>query len=163
LHVESVAWVSERKDVLSTLLFLLTLFSYARYVELKSLHTPRSTLLYALTLLFFALGLMSKPMLVTLPFVLLLLDFWPLRRVMDGKWRVGMARLACEKVPFFILSVASCVVTFLAQKHGGAVSTSISLGARMSNALISYARYLGKFCWPEKLSVLYPHPGHWPA
>lgn len=208
LHVESVAWVSERKDVLSGFFFLLTLWAYAKYVtsvegparKKSEIRMPKSegnpnaknpnvsasgtlhfVLWYGLAVIFFALGLMSKPMLVTLPFVLLLLDYWPLRRVpgvppplltsarqAEGRVTGGANRssipwLILEKVPFFILSVVSSVITFFAQKHGGAVSTSISLGARIANALVSYGRYLGKFLWPQTLSVLYPHPGEWPA
>jgi tetratricopeptide (TPR) repeat protein len=203
LHVESVAWVSERKDVLSALFFLLTVWAYVRYAEERSsgvlecrnmgksearnresqIHSsPPPTLpsasnpsihqsinplipssaarFYALSLFFFALGLMSKPMLVTTPFVLLLLDYWPLRRV-----RSPAFKLVLEKVPFFLLSAASSVITFVVQRKGGAVSslTTLSLGARAANAVVSYARYLGKTFWPVNLSVLYPHPGHWPA
>ena len=140
---------------------------------------------YLLALFLFALGLMSKPMLVTLPFVLLLLDYWPLERVTRAGWRVARTegrgpraegadalrstlhasgpflRLFLEKVPFFALALISCIVTFYAQKSGGAVSTSISAGARAANAVVSYARYLGKTFWPADLSVLYPHPGYW--
>ncbi len=211
LHVESVAWISERKDVLSGLFFMLTLWAYARYAEeSKALSLMAKTggqepgvrsqesksgiqhrgprnpnharRYYAFTLILFALGLMSKPMLVTLPFVLLLLDYWPLRRLkfqdssaLPGRtgasalkrnagWELNaLGSLIWEKAPFLALSLVSSVVTFAAQQKGGAVSTSISLNARLANALISYARYLGKAIWPEKLSVLYPHPGHWPA
>ncbi|MEY2430101.1 MAG: hypothetical protein QOJ40_2986, partial [Verrucomicrobiota bacterium] len=208
LHVESVAWVSERKDVLSGFFFLLTLWAYSKYVtsvegpasKKSEFRMPKSegnpnaknpnasasgtlhfALWYGLAVIFFALGLTSKPMLVTLPFVLLLLDYWPLRRVSGvppplltsarqaegrvtgGGNRSSIPWLILEKVPFFILSVVSSVITFLAQKHGGAVSTSISMGARIANALVSYGRYLGKFLWPQTLSVLYPHPGEWPA
>src|SRR5438034_2202091 len=121
---------------------------------------------------------MSKPMLVTLPFVLLLLDYWPLNRVRPAVTGAGVNPaakqtphrilpaflfLVAEKIPFFVLSLFSSYITFLVQRKGGAVSTSISLGARIANALISYCRYIGKMFWPEKLSVLYPHPGHWPA
>jgi len=216
LHVESVAWVSERKDVLSALFFLLTLGAYGQYA------TRRSGICYGLGLVFFALGLMSKPMLVTVPFVLFLLDWWPL-----GRWqlsapakepasrptaqpagptgpgtsttaarnrgnkgprkrgpseredslaamgsdgaptarREGPAgwRLVAEKLPFFGLAAASSVVTFTVQRKGGAVSTVLSLDARLANAAISYVRYIAKTFWPVNLSVLYPHPGHWPG
>jgi tetratricopeptide (TPR) repeat protein len=174
LHVESVAWVSERKDVLSGLFFLLTLGCYGRYVDPVSrvtLHAPRSTLppalvWYLLSLVMFALGLMSKPMLVTLPFILLLLDYWPLHRT-ESDTRASRARtligLFMEKLPFFALVGASSVVTFIVQQKGGAVSTSLSLGARIANALISYVRYIGKLFWPSDLSMLYPHPIHWPV
>ncbi len=102
---------------------------------------------------------MAKPMLVTLPFVLLLLDYWPLRR-----WK-NPGALLIEKIPFFVLSAASCVVTFVVQQRGGAVSgmTVLSLGQRVCNVFVSYARYLQKTFWPVHLSVLYPHPRTWPA
>ena len=159
LHVESVAWISERKDVLSGLFFFLTIRAYARYVEEFKVQNSKCKVSYAAALVFFALGLMSKPMLVTVPFVLLLLDLWPLRRLNSP----ALPRLLLEKIPFFALAVGSCVVTFLVQRKGGAVSASISQGARISNALVSYARYLGKTFWPFDLSVLYPHPGQWAA
>jgi tetratricopeptide (TPR) repeat protein len=171
LHVESVAWVSERKDVLSGLFFLLTLGAYTVYVEKLRARTQghaepgsagsiggRPVFYYGLSLLFFALGLMSKPMLVTLPFVLVLVDYWPLERMR----RPALGGLVLEKLPFLALSLASSVVTFVAQRKGGAVSTVLPLGARLGNAVISYVRYLAKMLWPAKLSVLYTHPGHWP-
>jgi tetratricopeptide (TPR) repeat protein len=136
---------------------------------------------YALALVFFALGLMSKPMLVTLPFVLLLVDFWPLGRLRPDQWSaeaVGEENnrsvsaensgtqsfkwVLVEKIPFLIMAIVSCIITFLVQRKGGAVATSLSLGERIANALVSYERYIGKMLWPAKLSVLYPHPGHWP-
>ena len=167
LHVESVAWISERKDVLSTLFFLLMLWIYVRYVEASLTRSPSRMWLYGASLALFALGLMSKPMLVTAPFVLLLLDYWPLGRMKldseNRRLRI-LSRLLLEKVPFFAFSVASSVVTFLVQKKGGAVSTLVGLpvGARAANALVSYLRYVGKTVWPDDLAVLYPHPGHWP-
>ena len=154
LHVESVAWVAERKDVLSGLFWLLTMGAYAFYVERPGYRR------FFLALLFFILGLMSKPMLVTLPFVLLLLDFWPLRRFDVLKW--PWVRLALvEKIPFFLLTLLSCILTYMAQEQGGAVQTvdAISLPARLGNALISYIAYIGKTIWPVSLAVLYPHPG----
>jgi protein O-mannosyl-transferase len=105
-------------------------------------------------------------MLVTLPFVLLLLDYWPLRRFPPSPLRPQLSttfRLLAEKVPFVLLAAASSVITFLVQRKGGAVSTALTFGARMANALVSYVRYLGKMLWPKDLSILYPHPGHWPA
>jgi len=165
LRVESVAWISERKDVLSGLFFLLTLGAYAEYVRRRN--EPPSArnspwLWYCLALACFALGLMSKPMLVTVPFLLVLLDCWPLGRwQLDREGLRALVRLALEKVPFLILAAASSIITFVVQRRGGAVSTSISLGERVANALVSYARYLGKTVWPINLSVLYPHPGHW--
>jgi tetratricopeptide (TPR) repeat protein len=163
LHVESVAWISERKDVLSTFFFFLTLLSYHCYAKRKSAPSDGSVgRSYALALGFFALGLLSKPMLVTLPFVLLLLDFWPLDR-WPGDGSGTLLTLVIEKLPFFALSLISSVITFLVQREGGAVSTTISFTARLANAMVSYARYLGKTFWPVDLSVLYPHPGSWPA
>jgi len=225
LHVESVAWISERKDVLSTFFLWLTLAAYVCYVEQSTVQGPRSAgggtkgrslksqvpgpklqvpnpksqladpgpqgpdpetqgshftfyvlcstfhvspsgvRSYLLALACFALGLMSKPMLVTVPFLLLLLDYWPLERfprnLQDSEHRISLA-LVAEKLPFLALCLASSVVTFLVQRKGGAVSTSLSLAARIGNAVVSYARYMGKMCWPQNLSVLYPHPGHWP-
>jgi tetratricopeptide (TPR) repeat protein len=161
LRVESVAWISERKDVLSGAFWMLTLLAYAKYVAESKGQSRRSGVFYSLALISFALGLMSKPMLVTLPCVLLLLDYWPLNRL-D---RTTAPWLVLEKVPFVALAMASSVVTFLVQEKGGAVSRleSLPLMARLENALVSYCRYLGKTFWPVDLSVLYPHPGHWPA
>ncbi len=175
LHVESVAWVSERKDVLSAFFFLLTIGAYAKAKgqrlkakvtdEDASRFTFHVSRFYILSLLFFALGLMSKPMLVTTPFVLLLIDYWPLRRPgassLESQPVTGL-RLVLEKVPFFALSVVSSGVTFVVQRKGGAVSTALTFGERIANALVSYARYLRKMFWPDDLAVLYPHPGHWP-
>jgi len=172
LHIESVAWVAERKDVLSTFFLLVTMWTYGRYVA-----APGSRR-YLLTLLIFALGLMAKPMLVTLPFVLLLLDYWPLGRFQAGpagsndqgqvqvplssvKTRSPSSRLIWEKAPFFVVSLASCVVTFLVQQKGGAVETveAFPLTIRIGNALVSYVSYMGKMIWPQSLAVFYPHPG----
>jgi tetratricopeptide (TPR) repeat protein len=152
LRVESVVWVSERKDVLSTFFWLLTVWAYLKF------QSSKRKLYYAAAVVCFACGLMSKPMLVTLPFVLLLFDYWPLGR----SWGRG---LVIEKVPFFILAAVSSVVTFVAQRRGGAVSplSGLPLSDRVGNALISYVRYLAKIFWPARLSVLYPHPGHWPV
>jgi protein O-mannosyl-transferase len=175
LHVESVAWASERKDVLSAFFALLSLLVYPKYVSSvesggerkpSALGSPHPSLLYCLVLLLFALGLMSKPMLVTFPFVLLLLDYWPLQRFQLATFnlqRATLLRLIIEKLPFFALSVASCVITFLVQRKGGAVSTTISFGARAANAVVSYVHYVLDMFWPNRLSVLYPHPGTWPV
>ena len=222
LHVQSVAWVAERKDVLNTFFMMLTLWAYARYAQGVTGDQPSSrfgtagkwqvtrtkatadapgpsqvtghpSLFYGLALVFFALGLMSKPMLVTLPCVLLLLDYWPLKRVAGNAWpafaqklRHGrrvtsgptdespvtlnsqpstLNQLVVEKIPFILLSVIACVVTFMVQKSGGAVTTleRLSFLARMENALVSYVLYLGKMFWPENLAILYPHPGEWPV
>ena len=178
LHVESVAWISERKDVLSTCFALLTLLAYVRYAQKRSRVEGRETMAkasvpaldprlsafdYVLALFFFALGLMAKPMLVTLPFVMLLLDYWPLRRIPDFKFKLPiLMRLTLEKWPFFLLVVISCVVTYLAQRHGEAVMTlqQYPLNMRCANALISYALYLAKMIWPLHLAVFYPLPDH---
>jgi protein O-mannosyl-transferase len=158
LHVESVAWVAERKDVLSTLFWLLTTWAYVLYTE------KPGTRRYAYVIVLFALGLMCKPMLVTLPFTLLLLDHWPLgnrRQTVDNRLQKGLGKLILEKFPLFALSAASCVVTYLAQQKGSAVGTfkEYSLGIRIENSLVSYVTYLAKTVWPSKLAVLYPHPG----
>jgi tetratricopeptide (TPR) repeat protein len=147
LHVESVAWVAERKDVLSGLFWMLTLLAYARYAERPTL--GRSLGVVAA----FALGLMAKPMLVTLPCVLLLLDWWPLRRPLG--WR-----LLVEKVPLFALVAVMCVVTVQAQRSGGAVVGLAEVGIleRLVNALLSYCAYLARTFWPANLAVLYPWP-----
>lgn len=161
LHVESVAWVAERKDVLSTLFWILTMWAYVRYAE-----RPVGRR-YFLVLLLFGLGLMAKPMLVSLPIVLLLLDYWPLGRMASrgaGKGRSFRALLV-EKIPLFAMSAASSVVTYIAQQttHAMKSFSDIPLAARLENALVSYARYLGKMFWPTDLAVFYPHPvGGWP-
>jgi hypothetical protein len=181
LNVESVAWVSERKNVLSTFFWLLTLLAYTRYAQwmasdrcqvtrTNSIFSPATrhpSRFYWLALLFFALGLMSKPMVVTLPFVLLLLDHWPLGRWRINSfqdWRGRLPRLAWEKVPFFLLSAVACVVTLLVQQQGKAVQSlgRYPIDGRIENAFVSCCRYLGKTFWPENLTVFYPHPGHWP-
>lgn len=146
LHVESVAWISERKDVLSGLFCMATLWAYAHYVE------KPSVIRYSLVFLLFLLGLMSKPMTVTLPFVLLLLDYWPLNRF--GSWK----RILLEKAPLFMLSAGSSAITFIAQEAGGAVSYQLSLSLRVANSLSSYVGYMSKMFFPYPLSVFYPHP-----
>ncbi|MHC4706195.1 MAG: glycosyltransferase family 39 protein [Planctomycetota bacterium] len=171
LHVESVAWITERKDVLSTFFWMLTVAAYLRYVERPSLGR------YLLTLSLFALGLMAKPMLVTLPFVLLLLDHWPLGRFQlaqavedsDGqrlklvsvssRWKMSY-RLVLEKVPFFALSAISSVVTFIVQRSAGAVTPVEKLPShiRVINALTSYLVYIQKMIWPSRLAMFYPYP-----
>lgn len=151
LRAESVAWISERKDVLSGLFFMLTLLMYFRYV-----HSPRSILRYSAVLIAFTLGLLSKNMLVTLPFVLLLLDFWPLKRFSDFAPEV-VFRLTVEKVPLFLLTVASCVMTALVPEK---VDTDIHLPfvLRMENAIVSYITYLWQMIYPSGLACLYPNP-----
>jgi hypothetical protein len=147
LHVESVAWVAERKDVLSGFFAMLTLWAYVRYVETVSRGR------YALVVLFFVLGLASKPMLVTLPFVLLLLDVWPLARQRDFR------ALVLEKVPLFACTLASAVVTYVAQQSAGAVRTfeTLPAGRRFANAIIAYVSYIGQMIWPANLAPLYPY------
>jgi tetratricopeptide (TPR) repeat protein len=202
LHVESVAWIAERKDVLSAFFWMLTLGAYMLYVE-----KPRLTR-YMAAFFFFALGLMAKPMLVTLPFVLLLLDVWPLKRLQAGesvrscgvepvekmtkkeksrkkrkakehdvkphpavakigdtslKW-FQLLPLVREKIPFFVLSAASSMITIYAQQQGGAMVSMerIPLLTRLANAMMSYIFYIGKAIWPWNLSVFYPYPAAWP-
>ena len=202
LRVESVAWVAERKDVLSTLFWMLTLWAYSRYAgraeggrknadssktQDATRVTPRSTvpsptfgvqrsmfdvrpsplasishlpssIFYLLSLSSFALGLMSKPMLVTLPCVLLLLDYWPL-----GRLRLKTALgLVAEKLSFFLAAAAISGVTFAVQKHGGAVAGGTHFTDRVANAVVSYCRYLGKLFWPVDLAAFYPGVDHWP-
>lgn len=181
LNVESVAWVAERKNLLSTLFWLLTMWAYVRYARRPGWKR------YLLVVLMFVLGLMSKPMLVTLPCVLLLLDYWPLGRL-NGRADVGTTahhsldqaeqhtsqaelkstglrpraalRLLLEKAPLFLLSAASSVITVKAQRMDGALTAKVlPPGARLSNALVSYLSYIYKMVWPTRLAVLYPHPG----
>jgi Flp pilus assembly protein TadD len=214
LRVESVAWVTERKDVLSGFFGLLSLIAYARYAQggrrKSEGRTPKpegnpkaeprspkpeasgrwtvvrgpwsvcslpSSIFYLLSLCFLALGLMSKPMLVTWPFVMLLLDYWPLGRMQNAEVsnpphvsrftfhapRIALLPLLIEKIPFLILAASMSVVTFVVQERGGALAAGegLPLGARLGNAPISYCRYLGKLFWPTDLAVIYPHPGHW--
>jgi tetratricopeptide (TPR) repeat protein len=212
LRVESVAWISERKDVLCGFFFLLTLWAYARYAQrvtggkwqvtrIKAAAAApdssrvtrppaealakagHASLFYGLALVFFALGLMSKPMIVTLPFVLLLLDIWPLGRVAGGEWRVTgkkagkpstlnpqLSTLLLEKWPFFALALGFSALTFWLQQSQAAVSdlSKVPPGIRFANIVASYLKYLGKTVWPADLAVIYPHPanpfttGAWP-
>ncbi len=163
LHVESVAWIAERKDLLSTLFWILTMGVYLRYARRPSLGR------YLPVAILFALGLMCKPMVVTLPFVLLLMDWWPLRRMTSqdsqnsGSPPYSLSTvfgLVLEKIPLLGLSAISCFVTFVAQSWEGAVQPLdyIPLGIRISNALVSYVSYLWKMVWPSSLTVFYPHP-----
>jgi len=168
LHVESVAWIAERKDVLSTFFWMLTMAAYIRYAE-----KPKAGryLLVAVTL---CLGLMAKPMLVTLPFVLLLLDYWPLRRFRWARRDQNLFEsanfpyksatafsLIIEKIPLLIIVIISCAVTYLVQQSGGAIrlGETFPLKLRIANALISYISYIVKMFYPASLAVLYPHPG----
>jgi len=167
IHVESVAWISERKDVLSTFFLMLTIWSYIWYTEKKVF------VRYFIVILFFAFGLMSKPMLVTLPFVLLLIDYWPLSRfeiqlplrTYATHKEIIPLRLIFEKIPLFIFSLISCFVTFYAQKSGGAVTAfeTINLSTRILNACNVYVIYIYKMIYPAKLAVFYPYPKEIPA
>src|SRR5436190_7417110 len=150
LRVESVAWIAERKDVLSGLFFMLTLGAYVRYV-----HKP-SIFQYVLILVSLACGLMAKPMLVTVPFVLLLLDYWPLRRFEQSKQR--LTRLLLEKLPLLVLVVISARATIIAQRDALSTVEQVPLKWRISNALVSYCIYVGKMFWPSNLGVFYPLP-----
>jgi len=156
LHVESVVWVSQRKDLLSTLFLLLTLIAYTHYTRRPN---PAGYLLVTFCLL---LGLLAKPMLVTLPAVMLLLDVWPLNRGDDRRrWR----RLIVEKLPWFALAAVFSIIAYLAQRRGEALASTemFPLSARLANAAVSYARYLGRMFYPANLAPSYPHPHHWPA
>ncbi|NUM55943.1 MAG: tetratricopeptide repeat protein [Candidatus Hydrogenedentes bacterium] len=148
-HVESVAWVSERKDVLSTVFWMLCLIAYERYAR------RRGAGRYAILLLMLALGLMTKPMLVTVPCVLLLLDYWPLRR-----FETGAVRLTIEKAPLFALVAASCVVTIVVQRQHQAIVSldKLPLDMRLGNVAVSYVRYIAMMIWPSGLAIDYPHP-----
>ncbi|MDR3456775.1 MAG: tetratricopeptide repeat protein [Verrucomicrobiae bacterium] len=157
-HVESVAWVAERKDVLSGLFFMLTLRAYVWFVR-----RPASVLRYLVVLLLFACGLMSKPMLVTLPFILLLLDYWPLGRFTNagtGPSQGGRGRLFLEKLPLFMLALAACVVTVMAQHDVIKSSVHLPLSGRLANAVTSYVSYPMQMLVPVKLTVFYPYPDH---
>ena len=195
VHVESVAWVAERRDVLSACFGLLALIYYVRYAQNKTfLNTTSSVALakedqrlgaatclgeamrrrkrsgdgstfnYVLALVFFAFGLMSKAMVVTWPFVMLLLDWWPLERFKVRGSGFKVRSLVWEKVPFFGLAVVISIVTFVVQNQAGTVTSiaTLSLSERAENALISYCRYLGKMFWPVDLAVFYPYSRHWP-
>ncbi len=151
MHVESVAWISERKDVLSTMFWLLTMWTYFGYVE-----KGKNRNCYLLTILLFILGLMAKPMLVTLPFVLLLMDYWSLERLKNLK---DLKPLIIEKIPFFVLSAASSYITILAQKSSGAIQNleALPFQTRIINAVSAYAKYIISLFYPVNLSVWYPY------
>jgi tetratricopeptide (TPR) repeat protein len=163
INVESVAWVAERKNVLCTLFFFLTLWAYGWYARKPNWKR------YLAVAALFAAGLASKPMVITLPFVLLLLDYWPLARVRETNGRASKtlpalpwSRLALEKLPLLALSAASAMITIQAQQAGGAIrtTTEVSFGARIATAIYAYAMYLWKMVWPARLAPLYPHPGN---
>lgn len=154
INVESVAWASERKNVLSMLFFVLMLIAYQRYTQRPGWKR------YVLVVLLFAMGLMSKPMLVTAPFLLLLLDYWPLERIKT----VSRGHLVVEKLPLLAMSAASSIVTMVAQRSGGAFHNSeFSLTSRLINAAVAYVRYLGKALWPSRLAAFYPYTEHVPV
>jgi tetratricopeptide (TPR) repeat protein len=160
LRVESVAWVAERKDMLSGLFFVLTLGAYARFVRGR-----RSGASYAAVVVLFALGLMAKPMLVTLPFVLLLLDYWPLGRLApgsdDNSWPTAgrqALRLVIEKLPLFALAAVSCLVTALVQRMAMKELDHVPFPWRLANAVVAYVAYLGQMIYPAGLTIFYPHP-----
>ena len=164
MHIESVAWITERKDVLYGLFWILTLMAYNVYVKKPNILT------YLLVFFLFSLGLMSKPMMVTLPFVLLLIDFWPLHRCQNktstgNKYHIYHRKilfLFFEKMPFLALSIFISIITWITQSHSGAI-TSIEkypIAVRISNAMISYIIYIKKVFFPYPLAVFYPHPGN---
>ena len=162
LHVESVAWIAERKDILCAFFSMLVLLSYGRYVETGK---PR---FYLLSLFLFGMGLLTKPMIVTLPFVLVLLDYWPLdrfpvkkRRKITGSETVSLKKLVVEKIPFLAFSAASSIITIVAQTKGGALQAfnTLPIGLRAINGMVSYVRYLLNTLLPKDLAVFYPHPG----
>ncbi len=169
IHVESVVWVAERKDLLCGFFWMLTIAAYIRYARCPRIGR------YLLVILLFGLGLMAKPMIITLPFVLLLLDYWPLRRFRSpwqGISKVSPSpdsinicyqsstpwRLIYEKIPLFILMVASAIITLIAQQKGGAMKMILPVDTRIANAVVSYIGYIAKIVYPSNLSVLYPHP-----
>lgn len=162
INVESVAWIAERKNVLCTMFFFLTLWAYGWYARKPDWKR------YLAVAALFACGLASKPMVITLPFVLLLLDYWPLSRVKGAHGQsntppptLPWSRLVLEKLPLFALSTASALITMQAQQAGGAIRTTaeVSFGARIATAIWAYAMYLWKMVWPAHLAPLYPHPG----
>ena len=163
LHVESVAWVSERKDVLSAVFFMLTLWAYTRYAQARSIRR------YLAVALFFVLGLMSKPMLVSVPCVLLLLDYWPLNRFSWYHTRLtrgarppdrahSVAPLLAEKIPLFALAAFSCIATFLIQLYSAGAIDQLPLAWRLNNAAVTYVAYIWQMFWPARLAAFYPHP-----
>jgi len=161
LNVETVAWVAERKSLLCTLFSLLTIAAYGGYARRPGWKK------YLVVVGAFALALMSKPMAVSLPLVLLLLDYWPLERYEELPLRRRWARLLMEKLPLFLMSAASSAVTIVAQRSGGTVVgiSALPLSVRLENTIVSYVAYMGKTFWPAKLAVFYPHPEHslpWP-
>jgi tetratricopeptide (TPR) repeat protein len=166
LHVESVAWIAERKDLLCAFFWMLTIWAYARYVKVLGIQSPgprvqsHPTRLYLLALVFFALALMSKPMAVTLPFVFLLLDYWPLQRLQIGSPKSESKKLVAligEKAPFLILSGVSCALTLLAQKQAMVSTAGLGISQRFGHAPVAYVHYLGVMLVPRHLAIYYPY------
>ena len=158
LHIQSVAWISERKDVLSTFFGLLTLLAYAKFAQENSRRN------YWLAVIFFALGLMAKQMLVTLPFVMLLLDFWPLQRFQISNFKFQIfAKLLTQKIPFFLLVIPACVLTCLAQRAAMSSLEHLPFPLRLENSIVTYALYLFKIFWPANLAFFYPLTERSPA
>ena len=159
-HIESVAWISERKDVLSTFFALIAMLNYQRYAEESKIQNPKSKIYFRWSLVAFALGLMSKPMVVTLPCLLLLLDFWPLRRTNNLKLSRENWMLVIEKWPFLLITAVASLITFLAQSQQGGNAvvslTAVSLSYRLENVPLAYIGYLAKIFWPTNLAVFYP-------
>jgi tetratricopeptide (TPR) repeat protein len=156
INIESVAWIAERKNLLCTFFFFLTLCAYGWYVKKPDWKR------YLLVIVLFAAGLASKPMVITLPFVLLLMDYWAFQRLGPTSGPTPWRRLILEKIPLFAMSAASAVITMHAQRSGGAVrsTTEFTIGARLANAIFAYAMYLWKAVWPTNLAPLYPRPGN---
>ncbi|MBU6408949.1 MAG: tetratricopeptide repeat protein, partial [Verrucomicrobia bacterium] len=177
LRVESVAWAAERKDVLGGLFWLLTTWAYVHAVQWERGRTSKAgargalffSSFYWLALVFFACGLMSKPMLVTLPFTLLLLDYWPLKRLENRNVEFKASRRSragevfLEKIPFFLMAIVAGIVAFLTQSASHATSVGVPWIARLENAFVSYVRYPGKIFYPANLAFFYPHPHDWPV
>ncbi|MGZ5505750.1 MAG: tetratricopeptide repeat protein [Limisphaerales bacterium] len=161
LRVESVAWIAERKDVLSTFLVLLCIWTYSKYARAKASGSANGAGSYLTSIFLFALALMAKPMSVTVPFVLLLLDFWPFGRWLscrgpDANRRSRITRVISEKLPFFLLSAVTCLLTLKAQTHAISSLNNYPFWARLGNAVVAYATYLHKILWPTDLSIMYP-------
>ena len=159
LNVEPVAWIASRKDMLCGFFWMSTLFTYARYAEAPGIKR------YLVMLSCFTLGILSKPMLLTMPIILLLLDYWPLLRFKtDADWKINLRWLILEKVPLALFAFAMTIITFIAEHRFGAISDieTFSLTSRISNALVSYILYMEKMLVPMGLTAYYPHPGTWP-
>jgi tetratricopeptide (TPR) repeat protein len=154
INVESVAWITERKNVLSTFFWMLTMFAYIFYAKRPAIYK------YLTVMFFFVLGLLSKPMLVTLPFVLLLFDYWPLERIKSGSEKEILLKIIIEKVPLIMLSLISVIVSSFSLKYARIFVSqeSVPFDLRIANALVSYLKYIAKIVWPQNLAVYYPFP-----